>query len=353
MLTKDVLDEIIKRRYDEGKTLSIERIDGEIYSNWQIRDAARKFYGGWADARNEVVGVSKYGHKPDMSKEEVIAELRRLQSQGHSMKSGDFEPWFYRRIVEHFGGYKQAKKELGITTKRKETPYEVTESRKASSVRRRKYSDEYLVEEVRGFIHKYDHLGEVYDNESKIMSAITRRFGNIHKLAEEYSIMLPPVKSRRKWTDERIRNELKEAVEKVKSTASTRLIDSGYRSLVDAVNRHYGTWNAGLVAFGYEVAYEYRDPSDNLTKEETKEKVLNALARGIKPTRGALEKEIKGLRRSIDANFGGIDELKKYCGFCAIDDEPSKKEMKVRMYRPDLTTVEGIKREIIRMRSEE
>jgi len=265
------------------------------------------------------------------------------------MKSGDFEPWFYRRIVEHFGGYKQAKKELGITTKRKKAPYEVTELRKASDIRRRKYSDEYLVEETRGFIHKYAHLGEVYDNESKIMSAITRRFGNIHKLAEEYSIMLPPVKSRRKWTDERIRNELKEAVEKVKSTASTRLVDSGYRSLVDAVKRHYGTWNAGLVALGYEVAYEYRDPSDNLTKEETKEKVLNVLAKGIRPTRGALEKEIKGLKRSIDVNFGGIDELKKYCGFCAIDDRPSKKETKARAYRPDLMTVEGIKREIIRM----
>src|SRR5699024_11865897 len=88
---------------------------------------------------------------------------------------------------------------------------------------------------------------------------------------------------------------------------------------------------------------------DNLTKEETKEKVLNALARGIKPTRTALEKEIKGIERSIIANFGGIDGLKKYCGFCAIDDKPSKKETKARSYRPDLMTVEGIKREITRM----
>src|SRR5690625_5366150 len=72
MLTKDVLDEIIRRRYDEGKTLSIEHIDGERYSNWKIRDAARKFYGGWADARNEVVGVSR--------SEEHTSEL---QSRGH------------------------------------------------------------------------------------------------------------------------------------------------------------------------------------------------------------------------------------------------------------------------------
>src|SRR5699024_6069958 len=118
--------------------------------------------------------------------------------------------------------------------------------------------------------------------------------------------------------------------------SSNKLKGEGYRRLVGAVGRRYGTWNAGLVAHGYEVAYEYRDPSDNLTKEETKEKVLNALARGIKPTREALEKEIKGLKRSIDANFGGIDDLKKYCGFCAIDDRPSKKETKARSYRPEL-----------------
>src|SRR5699024_3224950 len=139
------------------------------------------------------------------------------------------------------------------------------------------------------------------------------------------------------------------AVGKHGTTALNQLNKLGYGRLTNAVSKRYGTWNAGLVALGYEVAYEYRDPSVNLTKEETKEKVLNALARGIKPTRSALEKEIKGFRRSIVANFEGIDGLKKYCGFCAIDDRPSKKEMKVRTYRPDLTTVEGIKREIIRM----
>src|SRR5690625_7993810 len=90
-----------------------------------------------------------------------------------------------------------------------------------------------------------------------------------------------------------------------------RLNDMGYTGLTYAVRKRYGTWNAGLVALGYEVAYEYRDPSDNLSKEETKEKVLNALSNGVKPTRKALEKEIKGLKRSIDVNFGGIDELKK------------------------------------------
>lgn len=341
MLTKDVLDEIIKRRYDEGKTLSIERIDGEGYSKWQIRDAARKFYGGWADARNEVVGVSKYGHKPDMSKEEVIAELRRLQAQGHSMKSGDFEPWFYRRIVKAFGGYTQAKKELGITQNRKSGG-----GNKAREVAE-------ILAELRKVYPEIKTKGDYHSKARRVYDYSRRHYGDAYKIFEIAGLEVPGSKKRERtptyWTDEKIRNEMKLAVEKCGSTSSCKLKGGGYRRLVEAVKRRYGTWNAGLVALGYEVAYEYRDPSDNLTKEETKEKVLNALARGIKPTRGALEKEIKGLKRSIDANFGGIDELKKYCGFCAIDDRPSKKETKAMSYRPELTTVEGIKREIIRM----
>lgn len=341
MLTKDVLDEIIRRRYDEGKTLSIEHIDGERYSKWKIRDAARKYYGGWADARNEVVGVSKYGHKPDMSKEEVIAELRRLQAQGHSMNSGDFEPWFYRRIVGAFGGYMQAKKELGIIQNRKS----------GSGIKAREVSE--ILAELRKVYPEIKTKGDYRTKARRVYDYSQRHYGDAYKIFEIAGLEVPGSKKRERtpayWTDEKIRKELKLSVEKCGSTSSNKLKGEGYRRLVGAVGRRYGTWNAGLVALGYEVAYEYRDPSDNLTKEETKEKVLNALARGIKPSRGALEKEIKGLARSIKNEFKGIGELKKYCGFCAIDDRPSEKETRARLYRPDLTTVEGIKREITRM----
>src|SRR5690625_1912495 len=341
MLTKDVLDEIIRRRYDEGKTLSIEHIDGERYSNWKIRDAARKFYGGWADARNEVVGVSKYGHKPDMSKGEVIAELRRLQAQGHSMNSGDFEPWFYRRIIGAFGGYKQAKKELVITQNRKS----------GSGIKAREVSE--ILAELRKVYPEIKTKGDYHTKARRVYDYSRRHYGDSYKIFEIAGLEVPGSKKRERtpayWTDEKIRKELKLAVEKCGSTSSNKLRGEGYGRLVDVIRRRYGTWNAGLVALGYEVAYEYRDPSDNLSKEETKERVLNALARGIKPSRGALEKEIKGLARSIKNEFKGIGELKKYCGFCAIDDRPSEKEAKSRLYRPDLTTVEGIKREIVRM----
>src|SRR5699024_10413241 len=286
----------------------------------QILMAVCLFYGGWADARNEVVGVSKYGHKPDMSKEEVIAELRRLQAQGHSMKSGDFEPWFYRRIVKAFGGYTQAKKELGIT-----------QNRKSGSGNKAREVAEVLAK-LRKVYPEIKTKGDYHSKARRVYDYSRRYYGDAYKIFEIAGLEVPGSKKRERtptyWTDEKIRNELKLAVEKCGSTSSCKLRGEGYRRLVEAVIRRYSTWNAGLVALGYEVAYEYRDPSDNLTKEETKEKVLNALARGIKPTRGALEKEIKGLKRSIDANFGGIDELKKYCGFCAINDKPSEEASK-------------------------
>src|SRR5690625_4164714 len=341
MLTKDVLDEIIRRRYDEGKTLSIEHIDGERYSNWKIRDAARKFYGGWADARNEVVGVSKYGHKPDMSKGEVIAELRRLQAQGHSMNYGDFEPWFYRRIIGAFGGYKQAKKELVITQNRKS----------GSGIKAREVSE--ILAELRKVYPEIKTKGDYHTKARRVYDYSRRHYGDSYKIFEIAGLEVPGSKKRERtpvyWTDEKIRKELKLAVEKCGSTSTNKLKGESYRRIVDKIKRRYGTWNAGLVAPGYEVAYEYRDSSVNLTKEETKEKVLNALANGTEPTRIALEKEIDKLSRSINVNFGGIEELKEYCGFCAIDDKPSEGKSKTNTYRPNLTNSEGIKREIIRM----
>src|SRR5690606_15087705 len=112
--------------------------------------------------------------------------------------------------------------------------------------------------------------------------------------------------------------------------------------------RNYGTWNAGLVALGYEVAYKYRSSDDNSTKDEAKEKVLRALATGVKPTRRDLEDNVQGLKTSIKIHFGSIDSLKEYCGFCAISDRPMTPKSS-RKYCPRLTTADGIKREITRM----
>src|SRR5690625_108243 len=339
-MTKEVLDEIIKRRHREGKTLSVRRINNEELTHSQIHERGKKYYGRWTDALKNN-GVVPYGNGY-FTKEETAEELKRFQEQGSRMRLKDFPPELVKSIQKHYEGYKKAKDELGIVVKGDHPkPTAAIESNTL-------YTEKILETELRKAVEEYKTLGEVYEHKRRIIYAINK-ISTLKEFAEKHDIKLPKKKPHKIWTDDMISKNMEEAVGKHRTTTMNQLNKLGYRRLTDAVRKRYGTWNAGLVALGYEMAYEYRDPSDNLTKEETKEKVLNALARGIKPSRGALEKEIKGLARSIKNEFKGIGELKKYCGFCAIDDRPSEKETRARLYRPDLTTVEGIKREITRM----
>lgn len=343
MLTKEGLNEIIKRRHDEGKTLSIGRIKDEVYTNWQIKGASERHYGGWAKARNSVVGVSKCGHNPELTREEVASELRRLQAEGHSMKTSDFDSRLYRDIQRTFGGYKQAKKELDIVpTRKKGSRPRPVEAIEAST----KYSEDELIERVRNFSGKYEYLKEVYDREAKIISAVGRRYGSLSAFAKKHSIKLPPRKSRRYWTEERISQKMKLITPKY-GTASNALRRNGYSGLVGAVNDLYGTWNAGLVALGYEVAYERGAQASKMSKKEFKTAVLHSLAQGTAPTSHALKGAVPGFGRTLYRDFEGMEDLKEYCGFCTLRDKPEI--VALRKYIPDLQSVEGVQREIKRM----
>lgn len=339
IMTKEILDEIIKRRNSEGKTLSIERINDEELTSSQIRVRARKYYGNWSNALKNN-GVVPYG-SDYFSKVETIRELKRFQEQGCRMRLKDFPPKLVRSIQRHYGGYKQAKKELIITQNRKS----------GSGIKAREVSE--ILAELRKVYPEIKTKGDYRTKARRVCDYSRRHYGDPYKIFEIAGLEVPGRKKRERtpvyWTDEKLRKGLKLAVEKCGSTTSNKLKGEGYGRIVDKIIRRYGTWNAGLVALGYEVAHEYRDPSENLTKEEAKEKVLNALANGVKPTREALEKEIKGLARIINAEFDGIKGLKEYCGFCSMRDNCLKKETRVRTYRPDLTTMEGVKREITRI----
>lgn len=154
-LTKEVLDEIIKRRYSEGKTLSIERIEDERYSRWQILNAAREYYGSWSEACNDNGARNKHARAPKRSRAEIVDELRRLQAEGHSMKTADFDSRLYQEIKEEFGGYKQAKRELGIRNKTK---------RRVGSHNKRKLDD--VIAELRRVYAEIDSFqgvsGKIY-----------------------------------------------------------------------------------------------------------------------------------------------------------------------------------------------
>lgn len=124
------------------------------------------------------------------NKQELTEYLLRLQSEGHSMRHADFPRRVTYEIRKHFGSYKDAKESLNLEVRRKEHEY----GRGANAP---------------------EHLN---------------------------------------WTDEEIADELRKAISKHGTTASNYLKLNGDKTVVTAVKRRYGTWNAGLVALGYEVA---------------------------------------------------------------------------------------------------
>lgn len=156
MLTKDELDEIIKRRYDEGKTLSLRKIDDEIYTRYQLQVAAKRFYGGWAKACEELRERYGFPQRNLLSKEETEAELRRLMAEGHSMRVVDFENYLYESILANYGGYSAAKKELGIKVRRKKGSGGVR--RPLDEVLRELQESLPYINDKSDYINKYAHI---------------------------------------------------------------------------------------------------------------------------------------------------------------------------------------------------
>lgn len=145
------------------------------------------------------------------------------------------------------------------------------------------------------------------------------------------------------WTDERIRTELKEATEAVGSTASNALSLNGYNAVVGVVQRRYGTWNAGLVAIGYEVAMSMT--KTNWTKESVKQAALNAISNGTTPNRQSLSADVPGFNHICRKLFGNYASFKEYAGYCELSDKPTVFIER----KPKRNPVDKVKREIIRM----
>lgn len=280
---------------------------------------------------------SKFAHKPKMTKEEVVARLRRMQAEGHSMKTPDIEQWFYRRIKEHFGSYKNAKSELGIRTVMK----------RGSGLKARGLSE--VLSELSAALPKITDKS-IYHGEYRHLSDYSRRhYGDPYAIYRMVGANIPPDKERaaRKdlyWTKERASTALTELVAKEGTTSSGELRNRGYQRVVNGVRSAFGTWNAGLVANGYEVAYEYRAPS-TLTAREAKEKTLNALANGTPPVLGRLSPEIKGLSGIVRRLFKTFDNFLIYCDVCPTTRRPKP----AKKYIADYSTPEGVQREIIRL----
>lgn len=145
------------------------------------------------------------------------------------------------------------------------------------------------------------------------------------------------------WTDERIRTELKEATDAVGSTSSNALTLNGYRKVVGAVKRRYGTWNAGLVALGYEVAMA--TPKTDWTKDDVKEFALKVIADGVSPNRKSLDANIQGFHKAFRRFFDDYASFKEYAGYCTLKERPAP----VKRYSPKYKSANGVQREITRL----
>lgn len=278
---------------------------------------------------------SKFAHKPKMTKEEVVARLRRMQAGGHSMKTPDIEPWFYRRIKEHFGSYKNAKSELGIHTVMK----------RGSGLKARDLTE--VLSELRAALPKITDKS-IYHGEYRHISDYGRRhYGDPFELYRMIGAEVPPDKKVDRshlvyWTKERADSELAKVIEQEGVISSAELSRRGYDRIVYGVSRAYGTWNAGLVANGYEVAYKYCAP---ITAREAKEKTLKALANGTPPILERLGAEIEGLRGVVSRIFKTFNQFLVYCDVCPTNGRPKP----ARRYIADYSTPEGIRREITRL----
>lgn len=290
MLTKEKLDEIIKRRHAEGKTLSIQRIKDEAYSVLQVDYHAKKHYGSWTGA------LRGNGVKPNinsvMSKAEVIEDLRRLQSEGHSMRSSDLPSNLYTSIVKHFGGYKNAKIQLGISVKR-------------NPGRRACLDKEKIVNEVKEIIGDIRSKTEFSEKHRPLAWRVIKAYGSIVKFEKEAGIKFPiPERKPTKpmYTDEQLSEFIITKASKGEtSTSLMRSKDAKDRSKYSASVKRWGTWGQALARHGY--------ASERLgSDEEVAEKYLKERQSGI-------NRNNVSHRTTIRNRFGSFDKLNELVGF--------------------------------------
>lgn len=275
----------------------------------------------------------------NISKYDVIAELRRLQTEGHSMKIGEFECWLKYEIRKHFGGYKNAKRELSIEVKRL-----------PGGGKKSRYTDEDVKSLLERLLAEGRTSDYVYKKHKDVIDWFHHNHGGgLARACVHYGIAKfkrPKVTHRSKtWTDEKISEELACVFAKETNTSSNHLTSIGHRDLVDAVKRRYGNWNNGLEALGYEVVMSMSRWSKDKIKNET----ISALNRGVRLTLEGLNDDIKGYSAAASRYFDSFADLKEYCGICATKDLPKEEKHADRSYRVNVRTRKGFKREIARL----
>lgn len=311
MLTKQELMAIIESRNDRGKTLTLTQIDDEAYGKWTIQDAAVKYFGSWTAAREY---IEKEGY---FSKYEVSAKLLQMQAEGHSMKTGEFPNKLYRAITKYFGGYKQAKEELGIVvTKEVSKPARVDK--------------DTIALEMKQVIPLVNSRTELSTKYRSLVHQVRKAYGSLNNFEKDTGIIVP-VKTRkagsrtgqgRKYTDEQLIEFLRQVRADGATSHSIRIgSDKTKIRMIHACTTRWGSFNKALEANGLTV--ERR----KITYES-----------GEELERTYLRERLVGITRynvtaysTLCNRYGSIDALNELVGF----EEPVK-------YNPSLMSVEEV-----------
>lgn len=173
-----------------------------------------------------------------LSKEETTKELRRLQAEGHSMRVPEFEPKLYRAILKNFGGYTNAKKELGIKVRRK----------KGSGGVRRPLDD--VLTELRSVLPDITDKSIYINKYAHIMHYSIKHLGDGYEVFRLIGADIPP--NKRKYPDKQsiiaaIRRYHKDGVSL--HGRNMARIDS---SLVGAAIKLFSSWGVAVEESGFD-----------------------------------------------------------------------------------------------------
>lgn len=222
------------------------------------------------------------------------------------MKFNEFDCWLRYEIKKHFGGWKQAQLELGITpTKRK------------CGGPKTKWTKDVIIE-ILTECHRNNYTSkEVYEKYRAMCDALSRKYGGLNKACDALNI--PRFKrahrvindESRKWNKQRIDELILGLHSNGISVSSNNLRNIGYSGAVHAAKRIYGSWNNALKANGIDPIHTVKKFS---SKDDVASKYLSDINSGIK-------RSDISYTASIKKYFGTVDALEEYLG---IKKEPEQ-----------------------------
>lgn len=123
-------------------------------------------------------------YKTNLTKNELDEFLRKLQAEGHSMKTTEVTKEIYVAARVHYGGWKNALSKLGI----------IQEPNKQITAKR-KHTPETMAEEFRAILARGYSKSQISKKYGALYNAILRQYGSIEHFAETVGIDLMQYKN--------------------------------------------------------------------------------------------------------------------------------------------------------------